>query len=780
MNSSSSAPNGFKNFMQKQPALAGMPKVPPGPGVPFAQQGQRAAQMPMATPAPVPAGGFPQRAPTMDLSMANSSTEINPFADLPDSEQLRTPEQQAQYLQQQQQRNANIVGDTVGDGTDNGTDNRENPFKIGGGPGETGANPMQNSLGINTLVNVFDQMTRGDDKRDYEAMLRKMGNTDAKGSGPQTADAFGNYTLNAGLGNNFRPGQQTPVQRFQFAEGGQVSDEMDMDVEDPAVREARQRRANAIQDANLRNQQYKEEPLDQSQMGKLPNLNDFLVDKNELEYMNDPKNGLCPKGKNCLQNANEAYDLMVGQRNKSTDFPSVDRYKKNLHLQSMTPETYARLSPEQKAQADKVPYYDKTISNQTAEKPNALPGNFSADSWDIQGVIVDQGGKNYFTDELKGSKFKKMSPAQRKTLYDELPIGAIVGMGDDRYDLGSNRGFNGTKGLSNNRHSGTIVRYDTDGTPIMFDMHEYRRIDNPYYDNMQIANISAPKEMVGKNRAWLQKQGLLEDRVENLNIPYDKLGGDKTQMGQFNDALAFNKKGLMNDLNLKNDDYDRYARLLNAVAAQETGGGTAPEHKIQKSLGTSLGDTQGLTQLNIDNLLNNPQLAKVAAKYGITTERDLFDPEKSAIASMIYAKSNQVMANQNYEKGMQPGLRDFRKNSRSKQFNSDGFYIEETNSRVTTTRTGGMLDRPLSEIQTDLDKQAKGVYQAKEVDGEVVITKHTRGNAREMDDDAKFAYAWQSPKALFTGDAQGNSGYVKNVKQYLTKLRQDDRVAKTR
>ena len=40
----------------------------------------------------------------------------------------------------------------------------------------------------------------------------------------------------------------------------------------------------------------------------------------------------------------------------------------------------------------------------------------------------------------------------------------------------------------------------------------------------------------------------------------------------------------MNDLGIKSEDYNKYAKWLNAISMQETTGGSAPEHNLQKNI----------------------------------------------------------------------------------------------------------------------------------------------------------------------------------------------------
>jgi outer membrane protein OmpA-like peptidoglycan-associated protein len=291
---------------------------------------------------------------------------------------------------------------------------------------------------------------------------------------------------------------------------------------------------------------------------------------------------------------------------------------------------------------------------------------------------------------------------------------------------------------------------------------------------------------------------------DELVIHWEQLDVDPDEMRPFVEALKRERKALCAELHITTAEYDRYARLLVAISVQETRGGQNWEHNLQRSVGTTKGDTHGLTQLNIGNVMNDPELAPIAERRGFSrkafredrerTEKFLYDPGKAAIASMIYAMRNQKMADKDYLNGLKPGVRRFRPVSGYRTmvsnpiFTDTGFLVSETNVRVSTVTyrpnyapapgyvPATPVQRPLADIQKDLDRQAPGVYTIlKADDGGLVIEKKTKGNG-PLDADERFIYAWQSPTTLASGDAQGGSLYLKKIKKTLDKLNDADGV----
>lgn len=83
-------------------------------------------------------------------------------------------------------------------------------------------NPLGN-LGFAALdaLGFLNQQTDQPSQKQAFRRLQQVNNTDAQN--PYTpSNPFGNYTPNAGLGNNFQPTKGTATQRWGYAEGGQA------------------------------------------------------------------------------------------------------------------------------------------------------------------------------------------------------------------------------------------------------------------------------------------------------------------------------------------------------------------------------------------------------------------------------------------------------------------------------------------------------------------------------------------------------------------------------
>lgn len=485
------------------------------------------------------------------------------------------------------------------------------------------------------------------------------------------------------------------------------------------------------------------------------NLQDFLITDEDLNYLNDPLNNYCPKG-DCLASAWNVYDkLLAGKYN----IPNSTNLKESWGLKSLKEEQFNKMSPaNQEALLKSTPYFGR---------PNGHL-SLSADSWDIHGILIDKEGVNLFTDDSgKWNKWNSLSDDQRKQIYDKITIGTIIGLGGGYTKQTTN--YNKTKGLVANRHSGVVVGFDKDGVPIIYDSaKKYRRLDNNIEGMFPITNITVPKELSNKTFSGLQTEGIFEDTMKDITTK-----AKTREMVPFINKLKDKRESLMADLGINSSQYNNYTEWLSAIAENETKGGTHWGHKTQTPLG--LGSTIGMTQLNIDNIINNPGLAQIAKKYGITGKSDLKNPEKEAIAAMIYAANLDKTSKRLYESGKKEGSRIFNFNPRSNAYNNKGFLVEESNIRVPIVSnqnniSGISYHRSIEDIQKDLDRYAPGKYRAFKSQNGVSIEKKTSGNA-ELTPEERFFYAWQSPNTLRTGDAQGGSRYVAKGKQSLENIR---------
>ena len=84
----------------------------------------------------------------------------------------------------------------------------------------------------------------------------------------------------------------------------------------------------------------------------------------------------------------------------------------------------------------------------------------------------------------------------------------------------------------------------------------------------------------------------------------------------------------------------------------------------------------------------------------------------------------------------------------------------------------GKMDYSLEEIQAEFDKVKKGRYKVyKDDDGTILVDKKTFGNSKDLTDQQKFIYNWQSPNSLSSGDAQGKSTYSTQILDWYNKMK---------
>jgi len=420
--------------------------------------------------------------------------------------------------------------------------------------------------------------------------------------------------------------------------------------------------------------------------------------------------------------------------------------------------------------------------------------DFSVDSWDAAAVFMDEGGIKVFSEQDPKNKLGKRdiwgtkSKEEKMEIYKSLPIGTHIGYGRDKYTLPDSPGYNQQKGYADSNHSAQVVGYNEEGIPIVYDWDEYRLISDHglFYSEDQVSNIIIPKHSIGKTRDYFAKKNLLKNEEGgplNLDLTDLYAEGDEGELKPFYETLVEYKKELMPELRIDSKTYDEYAKNLLAIAMQETGGGTSFEHNM---FGSTFGETHGLTQLNLKNIIDDPQLKEIAKWYGINEHTDLSNPSNSALASMIYHSRHQKVANQAYNKGRKnnkplPGVRTYKETKeeylkdavRSMQGKKSDYW----NSKF-KTEEGPYVDlwagdndsyvgwkRSVEHVQGQLDEINKGRYKAYKKDGEILINKNTYGNT-ELTPSERALYSWPGYETLRTGDAQKGSRYFKNVKSW--------------
>ncbi len=563
------------------------------------------------------------------------------------------------------------------------------------------------------------------------------------------------------------------------------------------------------------------------EIGDDANLIDFVITTDDLETLNkqvyndegyNTNPYTCdPEDKGCLASAFDAYDLLVGQRH--SDFPTEYDIKGQAQIQSAGNIKYDMGSDQFYSNGSAVPrgsnvdnwvrgvpYFKGRTDGYTGKPPGQY--DYTADSWDIHGILVERGGTSLLTGQ---NSFNNLSSAEKRNLYSQMTPGTIVGFGTSSDDNG---GYNNDMGLADSTHSTIVVGYAEDGVPILYDFGIYRRLDDDprfYHSNRYMTNITVPSGVAGKNIDYLKREGMydmpISDFTANMDKVYEdsdrgsfRLTRDRYEMKPFYNSLQSNKNSLMHDLKLTDEEYNSIAKSLIGIAMQETGGGTAIEYTagdIAFDMNTPGADTHGLTQLNWNNIEGDYQLKRIAEKYDITKASDLMDPEKAAIASMIYGYRNLAVSRRNYDKGVEPGVRTFKPGYDWKDAVREGFqgataqypgpyFITEDNKRIdfeieqrNNSPYGTVVskyDRDIEDIQADFDRLYPPggdgpTYRVKKKDGEIIVEKMTVGNNADLNDQQKFIYNWNNPGALKTGDAGGLSLYLDNVEGYANDLR---------
>jgi hypothetical protein len=622
--------------------------------------------------------------------------------------------------------------------------------------------------------------------------------------------------------------------RYRFQSGGGV----DPDLEDQLLPEAQF--GGVMSHAALQKMNQEDEDPEVVLPEFESDLSDLMITDEDLKFLNHRQSGYdnpyeC-KGDGCLGRSYNAYDLLVGQQFPAEDFPSEANRKQALDLASLDPSQYQYIKQEDQFYKDgqpvgantdawirKHPYFYQ--DNIRYDGRSSGYYDFTADSWDIHGIIKDKGGNNIFTvqdsdwDEgengglsgyhiKRGKSLADLNESEKKALYAKMTPGTIVGFTGNP----GKRGFNAEKGLGTSTHSAQVVGWDKDGVPILYDWGVYRRIDDdentPTYGNMStLSNISVPKELEGRTLEWAKGKGYYSgDAVyEKLDVDVEPMYsvGDAGELKPFSESFAKNKSRLMNRLGMSGKEYDMMAKLLIAISMQETTGGNDAMHDVEKNLPFT--DTIGLTQLNWNNIENDPKLKKIAEEFGVKSKSDLADPSKAAIASMIYGYRNLQSGRENYEKGKgtitrtyaPPGSAVFDavtgwgsvKDMLGKGEKYDGYEFETDEGPVVDFFTGSKhvggigWDKDLEDIQAQFDEIAPGKYRVYEdEEGNRLVDKKTQGSGyfnkdtgefeRDLSDEEIFIYNWNSPKTLRYGDAQGASSYVKNIKTWLDQLQQ--------
>lgn len=410
----------------------------------------------------------------------------------------------------------------------------------------------------------------------------------------------------------------------------------------------------------------------------------------------------------------------------------------------------------------------------------------SLDAWDIPGLLESKGGKVFYKADYDDDIYK-MSNAELQDLFRQLPVGTVLNY---KSGEGGEQGYNIERGLLPGNHLAMVVGYNEEGYPIMYDYGKLRPVTIDSYG--ALVSVVAPQEYLGYTYDNLKNFEGFDNSTTytpmspiNLSNLQGKLYEDpkekaryrfsEEKMGKFTSTLADKKKELLNYLtNISSEEYDDLAKLSTAIALAESKGGSFSWGSIPDAIG--YGDSIGLTQINEETLFGlddegnpkDPELYYTLKKLGIRSKDDLFDPENSAIATMVLMNALKNRSEYFYNQGLEEGVRFYRFSGdmKNRLRDTNWVYIPELGEEVKAPKNEAQalkLQKKLVSLggKYSVGKDDKGYY----------LSKLTEGNS-ELTPQQKIAYSWNSPVSLTSGDAQGKNEYVMKVIDYYKRLGQ--------
>jgi hypothetical protein len=367
-----------------------------------------------------------------------------------------------------------------------------------------------------------------------------------------------------------------------------------------------------------------------------------------------------PAGSGCLQRARRGFDKLYFGSN----VPDTDKAWENMGISSIPRKTWDKMS-----QYDKQ-YYIKKYPYFQAN------GSASLDSGDIAGwVAKTQKGRILYSskeDVIPHVEYKgKLTDETKKNILSKITVGSII-----NYSHSGGR----TAGVYNKHpehnlpgaiHSAIVTGFLEDGTPIIYDLNSFYKMNmsdfsSPSVAGRSLATISTPAIYQNLTFENVKNQYSLNDRklpfknkIQNLiNNLYPV--SNPIARKNINDAvsgLENYKSRIMKALNISSDEYDKYAKLTLAVGAQESkywlGAKTYPDNWW--------GDTNGFFQMNPKNFENDIALREIARRAGIT-ETDNFKSRmlvskdnagKQAALTLLYIYNLSKQVRKNYDHSAQ-------------------------------------------------------------------------------------------------------------------------------
>ena len=272
----------------------------------------------------------------------------------------------------------------------------------------------------------------------------------------------------------------------------------------------------------------------------------------------------------------------------------------------------------------------------------------SADSWQIHGALVTQGGKNIYNANVDNTLQRNTDgswryPKKVKKLFANMPVGTVLGFGHNE-NINSDDNFNAKMipGMGRAGHSMVVAGFTEDGIPILYDhfMHDqitrpniidedgneedrifqqtmpYRDFNEVVYntDNYDLVGITVPKGAQNATFANLSKKGLAQDLKTSYDTGYVEQLSDSLANGDlgrivdididsteaFVGHLGEEKALLTHTLKMKDNEYNELANIAVALGINETEGGGGI---LSQPIFDQYGESQGFTQLKMSNIM---------------------------------------------------------------------------------------------------------------------------------------------------------------------------------
>ena len=309
-----------------------------------------------------------------------------------------------------------------------------------------------------------------------------------------------------------------------------------------------------------------------------------------------------------------------------------------------------------------------------------------------------------------------------KSKYNDLPQDVkdkiVVGSNIGFFNNGSRDGINEEEGIQDTRHHAIVIGFDKDKTPILYDYGQAKRIDNPTFD-WNIGAIATPDEYRERNINAENYTKTNVGKISNVNKYFNKNAEDK-DINEVSKSFIDNKDKIKKDLDLNDYDYNRLASYLLASSQQETHDYNFASKANDFFASAKKNPSLGIFQIKLENAKEIVRRYNLPANYA--TKSALKDPYKSAIIGMYLAADIDKSKENWYKQGLK---------------SQENIPVKKS-----------YINIPV------LNKISKTEN----------IT--TKGNS-ELTENEKFFYSWNSPYKLKTGQAQGDSNYVKQSKKYL-------------